>query len=436
MESAEQLSPCGACNLLGVPGLISVDVDDDDDECDIVIGIRPKSSPLPRRKSSLSDEDSEPGPPLCGSRRVSFADAKGLSLVQVKEFGIWDVPKLPEYDSSEGKDKVSVEYIISPLNFSLPLSREVLFDKVRDQKLELESIQLLPGTTILKGVIRVLNISFDKAVYVRTSLDSWSSHFDLLTEYMPGSSEGLTDCFSFKLTLIPPFGEQGAGVDFCLRYETSVGTFWANNDNRNYMLCCHQRAKELREQTQKENVKKKSCLKSVGQNFSTLENNPAMETSLPESDKTDVSKQGQEVDTIQAKQISDAQSGTSEEDGENILVSVPRADGTAAEGAAERQRGWLGYRTTLLNEMEQVMLKEMIHLQKQNRQLKRKSTRMCRRSPREAAPQKVHSCSLTPWEHAANLSLMFNRIQHQHTTTPQTARQRNLRASIWLTRPH
>ncbi|XP_060891860.1 nestin isoform X1 [Labrus mixtus] len=324
MESAEQLSPCGACNLLGVPGLISVDVDDDDDECDIVIGIRPKSSPLPRRKSSLSDEDSEPGPPLCGSRRVSFADAKGLSLVQVKEFGIWDVPKLPEYDSSEGKDKVSVEYIISPLNFSLPLSREVLFDKVRDQKLELESIQLLPGTTILKGVIRVLNISFDKAVYVRTSLDSWSSHFDLLTEYMPGSSEGLTDCFSFKLTLIPPFGEQGAGVDFCLRYETSVGTFWANNDNRNYMLCCHQRAKELREQTQKENVKKKSCLKSVGQNFSTLENNPAMETSLPESDKTDVSKQGQEVDTIQAKQISDAQSGTSEEDGENILTKSRR----------------------------------------------------------------------------------------------------------------
>uniref|UniRef100_A0A3Q3N3I2 CBM21 domain-containing protein n=1 Tax=Labrus bergylta TaxID=56723 RepID=A0A3Q3N3I2_9LABR len=194
----------------------------------LLIGIRPKSSPLPRRK-------------------MSFADANGLSLVQVKEFDIWDVPKLPEYDSSEGKDKVSVEYIISPLNFSLPLSREVLFDKVRDQKLELESIQLLPGTTILKGVIRVLNISFDKAVYVRTSLDSWSSHFDLLTEYMPGSSEGLTDCFSFKLTLIPPFGEQGAGVDFCLRYETSVGTFWANNDNRNYMLCFHQRAKECRD---------------------------------------------------------------------------------------------------------------------------------------------------------------------------------------------
>ncbi|KAM7002280.1 uncharacterized protein ppp1r3ab [Tautogolabrus adspersus] len=322
MESVEQLRPCGACNLLGVPGLISVDVDDD--ECDIVIGIRPKSSPLPRRKSSLSDEDSEPAPPLCGSRRVSFADAKGLSLVQVKEFDIWDVPKLPEYDSSEGKDKDSEEYIISPLNFSLPLSTEELFAKVRDQKLELESIELLPGTTILKGVIRVLNISFDKAVYVRTSLDSWSSHFDLLTEYIPGSSEGLTDCFSFKLTLIPPFGEQGAGVDFCLRYETSVGMFWANNNNRNYMLVCHQRAKEQREKTQKENVKKKSCLKSVGQNFSTVENNSAMETSRQENNNTDVSKHGQEVDTIQAKQISDAQSGTSEEDDQKILTKSRR----------------------------------------------------------------------------------------------------------------
>ncbi|XP_041652202.1 protein phosphatase 1 regulatory subunit 3A isoform X2 [Cheilinus undulatus] len=261
MEFVGQPSPSGACNLLGVPGFISVDVDDD--EGDIVIGIRPKSSPLPRRKSSLGDEDSEPVPPLCGSRRVSFADAKGLNLVQVKEFDIWDVPKLPEYVSPEGKDKDLEEYFISTHTFSLPFSLEELCAKVRDQKVELETIELLPGTTILKGVIRVLNISFDKAVYIRTSLDSWATHFDLLAEYIPGSSEGLMDCFSFKLTLVPPFGEQGARVDFCLRYETSVGTFWANNNNRNYVLVCHQRAKEEREKPSNETVKKKSCLKIV-----------------------------------------------------------------------------------------------------------------------------------------------------------------------------
>lgn len=261
MEFVGQPRLSGACNLLEVPGPCSLDVDDD--ECEVFIGIRPKSSPLPRRKSSVSDDDSEPEPLLCGSRRVSFADAKGLSLVEVKEFETWDIPNLPKLDLSEGEGKDTDEYFLSRLNFSLSLSAEELFTKVRDQKVVLETIELLPGTTILKGVIRVLNINFRKAVYVRTTLDTWSSHFDLLAEYIPGSSDGLMDCFSFKITLVPPFGERGTRVDFCLRYETPMGTFWANNDNRNYVLFCHRGMKEQREKQQKENLNKKSCLKLI-----------------------------------------------------------------------------------------------------------------------------------------------------------------------------
>lgn len=261
MEFVGQPRLSGACNLLGVPGLSSLDVDDDDGE--VIIGIRPKCSPIPRRRSSFVDEDSESEPPPCGSRRVSFADAKGLCLVQVKEFDKWDVPKLPGYDSPEVEGKDAEEYVISPLTFTVPLAAEELFAKVQEQKIELETIELLPGTTILKGVVRVLNISFDKAVYIRTTLDSWSSHFDLLAEFIPGSSDGLMDCFSFKLTLVPPFGEQGARVDFCLRYETPLGTFWANNNSRNYVLFCHHIMKEEKEKQQKENVNKKSCLKMV-----------------------------------------------------------------------------------------------------------------------------------------------------------------------------
>ncbi|XP_073327493.1 uncharacterized protein ppp1r3ab [Pagrus major] len=295
----------------------------DDDEGEVLIGIRPKSSPLPRRRSSVSDEDSEPEPPLSGSRRVSFADSKGLSLVQVKEFDCWDVPKLPGYDSTESEGKDAEEYFLSPLNFSLTLSTEELFIKVREQKMELESIKLLPGTTILKGMIRVLNISFNKAVYIRTTLDSWSTHFDLLAEYIPSSSDSLTDCFSFKLTLVPPFGEQGARVDFCLRYETPVGTFWTNNNNKNYVLFCHQRVKERKEKTQLENVNRKSCLKAVSQNFSTVENISAMEASSQENISTDVSKHGEKVD-MKAKQISDGQSVKSEEDGQKLLAENRR----------------------------------------------------------------------------------------------------------------
>lgn len=314
MEFLGQPKTSGAYSLLGVPGLISLDIDDDD--CDVVIGIRPKSSPLPRRRSSVSDEEWEP--PVCGSRRVSFADAKGLSLVHVKEFDTWDVPKLPGYDSSDSEGKDAEEYFLSPFTFTVPMSTEELSVKVQEQKVELETIELLPGTTIVKGVIRVLNISFDKAVYIRTSLDGWTSHFDLLAEYIPGSSDGLMDCFSFKITLVPPFGQHGARVDFCLRYETPVGTFWSNNNNKNYVLFCHQRTKDQKETSQKESSQKKSCLKTVSQNFSAVEIVSAEETSSQENIPADISKHGEKVDTVEVNQISDGRPGISEEEAQKL----------------------------------------------------------------------------------------------------------------------
>ncbi|XP_067091246.1 uncharacterized protein ppp1r3ab [Osmerus mordax] len=267
MEPAAGETPTGAGDLLGVPG--SWDGDDDEDE-EEVGGIKPKSSPCPRRKTSVSSEDSELELPPSRSRRVSFADVLGLSLVSVKEFDAWDIPRLPGCgDPLEGDGKEVEEYDLSTL-FTLPLPSQELALRVRQQKLELESVELLPGTSVLRGVIRVLNLSFDKMLYVRTSLDAWASHFDLLAEYVPGSGDGVTDCFSFKLTLVPASGSQGARVDFCLRYETPIGTFWANNSDRNYVLFCHQKVKETKEKLQSD-AQKKSCLKAISQIFTTEE---------------------------------------------------------------------------------------------------------------------------------------------------------------------
>ncbi|KAI3371106.1 hypothetical protein L3Q82_023738 [Scortum barcoo] len=174
--------------------------------------------------------------------------------------------------------------------------------------------QSCQGVTLLRA----------KAVYVRTTLDTWSTHFDLLAEYISGSSDGLTDCFSFRLTLVPPFGEQGARVDFCLRYETPVGTFWTNNNNQNYVLSCHHRVKERNDKPQMESVSKKSCLKPVSQNFSIVENTSAMEESSQENISTDVSKHGEGEDTVKAKQISDGQSGKSDEEQQKLQAENRR----------------------------------------------------------------------------------------------------------------
>ncbi|KAL7862902.1 hypothetical protein SRHO_G00118860 [Serrasalmus rhombeus] len=258
-------------NLLGLPGPCPWE---DDEEPLGLGGIKPKSSPIPRRRSSASscsDDDSQPPP--SSSRRVSFADAFGLSLVSIKQFDSW-APDPLEADLNEVK-----EYFLSQL-FILPATPEELAQKVQENKLELESLEILPGTTTLKGIIRVLNLCFDKLVFIRTSLDCWSSHFDLLAEYVPGSSNSNTDCFSFRLTLVPPFGKQGARVDFCLRYETPFGTFWANNSGQNYVLFCHEKAKEDGENEKKH--RRKSCLKSTSYDYSSETSSTSSTEEIPE----------------------------------------------------------------------------------------------------------------------------------------------------------
>ncbi|KAK2892988.1 hypothetical protein Q8A67_012976 [Cirrhinus molitorella] len=239
--------------------------------------------PILEGSSGDESEEVEPEPPPVSVRRkVSFADAFGLNLVSVKEYD--------NRDSSGLDGRHGEEYYISCL-FNIPALHQDMEVRLQQQKLELDRIELLPGSTTIRGIVRVLNLSFHKAVYVRVTLDSWQSHFDLLAEYMPGSSDGETDCFAFHLVLTPPFQVEGLRVEFCLRYESAVGTFWANNGGTNYIVFCYQRRRSnLKE---KENEKEKmeesnqkgirSCLKTISKK--TYSEATSAETSSEISEK-------------------------------------------------------------------------------------------------------------------------------------------------------
>lgn len=210
-----------------------------------------------------SEEDSEAEPPPVVRRKVSFADAFGLDLVSVKEF---DNAEAAEAEDRwpEGGDggRLSEEFYLTCL-FTVPLPPEELDLRLQTQMLELESIELLPGTTILRGIIRVVNLCYAKNIYVRITLDQWSSHFDMPADYIPGSSDMRTDRFTFSYTLTPPFEKEGSRVEFCLRYETPAGTFWANNKGMNYVLFCHQKQQRGKENVAQDETKtKRSCLKA------------------------------------------------------------------------------------------------------------------------------------------------------------------------------
>ncbi|KAF7665924.1 hypothetical protein LDENG_00127840 [Lucifuga dentata] len=214
-----------------------------------------------------TDEDSEPEPPPVIRRKVSFADAFGLNLVSVKEFDNADVTESGVSNTPEKEVTHPLEEFYMSCLFTVPSSTEELDQRLQVQMVELESIELLPGTTTLHGIIRVVNLCYNKAVYIRITLDGWISYFEMLAEYVPGSSDRKTDRFNFNYSLAPPFERDGTRVEFCLRYETSIGTFWANNKDMNYVLFCHQKGhvKEQGSQVQEDSSShrsKRSCLKA------------------------------------------------------------------------------------------------------------------------------------------------------------------------------
>lgn len=226
------------------------------------------SSSMDSTTDEETDEDSEPEPPPAAVRRkVSFADAFGLNLVSVKEFDNVEVTDAEASQSPAGEATHPLEEFYLTCLFTVPSTPEELDQRLEAQMIELESIELLPGTTTLRGIIRVVNLCYTKFVYARISLDHWNSYFDLLAVYVPGSSDRKTDRFTFKYTLVPPFGREGTRVEFCLRYETSLSTFWANNKEMNYVLFCYQKGqmREYGPQVVEDNASyksKRSCLKA------------------------------------------------------------------------------------------------------------------------------------------------------------------------------
>lgn len=239
MEPTEVPGLISKDNFLEVPNLSDSVCEDEE----VKATFKPGFSPQPSRRGSGSSEDTYLDTPTSASRRVSFADSLGFSLVSIKEFDCWELPSVST-DFDLNRDVFHAEeFVLSPL-FDLPSSKEELMEQLQVQKAVLESTEHLPGSTSVKGIIRVLNISFEKLVYVRMSLDGWQTHYDILAEYVPNSCDGETDQFSFKISLIPPYQKDGSKVEFCIRYETSVGTFWSNNNGTNYVLVCQKKKKD------------------------------------------------------------------------------------------------------------------------------------------------------------------------------------------------
>ncbi|XP_034028861.1 protein phosphatase 1 regulatory subunit 3A, partial [Thalassophryne amazonica] len=222
------------------------DDDDEDDEDDTEnIHLIPRCSPVPRKRGhSLYEEREEyirTHFALSSEKRVSFADTTGGDLIDVKEFVAFDSDD--EEDSARWEEqeakyrKAEREPVYNVRPEFVPPAGGALIEAVRTNKVEVEHVSPVENEPLsFTGQIRVLNISFHKAVFVRATMDNWVSYFDHPSDYVQGSHDGETDQFSFKLSFAPPYVTHGSRIEFVVRYETSEGNYWANNSHLNYVV--------------------------------------------------------------------------------------------------------------------------------------------------------------------------------------------------------
>lgn len=232
--------------------------DDDDEEEEPVVSRQPLI-----RSTSLKTGKTPPGTPQ-RKKIVRFADAMGLDLESVRHIISDDLPYVPQSafgglrvsDKWEGAGGVKQNpwFVQKPsknpvqnrpnlvLEFIQPSTLVNFLDRVRNNKICLENcvVSNSAGNLSITCIIRVLNISFEKSVTLRYTLNEWLSHNEALASYIPNSCDGFSDKFTvtFSVSAGGYFLSPGQRLLFALRYVANGEEYWDNNMGLNYSLIC------------------------------------------------------------------------------------------------------------------------------------------------------------------------------------------------------
>ena len=185
-----------------------------------------------------------------GKKSVRFADTQGLPLTIVhhkSDADADDVLSCPVQSElmrlslqDEGRALKQPPRPESPPSISSPTRQELEYHftqpgiepdfmkRVLDQKVCLENLRRDGGN--IHGVVRVSNIDYHKYVTVRWTSDKWQSVHSQPAVYCAGSSDAVSDRFSFQLPIT------GCSIEFAVCFRAAGQEFWDNNKGNNYMI--------------------------------------------------------------------------------------------------------------------------------------------------------------------------------------------------------
>lgn len=189
----------------------------------------------------LNMKDRALSPTSPSKRKVQFADCYGHSLVSVKIITPTNseenlvINKKLDLALGFSKPKENPWSNVLLCRFKQPATETDFMDRVQKQNVCLENLAF--SGLVVTGVVRVLNISFAKEVTVRYTTNNWQGLMDIWADYVPNSSDGVTDQFSFRISLPREF-DLGDRFEFAVRYKVAGKCYWDNNDEQNYCVDC------------------------------------------------------------------------------------------------------------------------------------------------------------------------------------------------------
>uniref|UniRef100_A0A915J3W7 CBM21 domain-containing protein n=1 Tax=Romanomermis culicivorax TaxID=13658 RepID=A0A915J3W7_ROMCU len=186
-------------------------------------------SPVPdyRRTASLSLKSSlkKPGSPSRAKKKmVRFADSLNVDLKTRHKTSGSKIEQF--YSSSRSEDLIKPHFLPLFKLMSVKTIDRIVMDK---NPVCLESIAV--RDRIIRGVIKVKNIAFEKSVIIRYTTDRWKSYTDFPAIYIQGTCDGFYDKFSFFLEF---YNETTDFVELAIKYSVCNIDYWDNNDRRNY----------------------------------------------------------------------------------------------------------------------------------------------------------------------------------------------------------
>ncbi|EDO41585.1 predicted protein, partial [Nematostella vectensis] len=84
------------------------------------------------------------------------------------------------------------------------------------------------------GLVRVVNLAFEKMIIIRYTTDEWKGFRDIWADYVSSTPDKRTDKYTFRISLCASMFNEKKRLQFAICFRAKGEEYWDNNNERNY----------------------------------------------------------------------------------------------------------------------------------------------------------------------------------------------------------